>query len=113
MTDGEYNRTCRWALEQERLDGRCSGANETFAPNRYGEENRKCCWYEPIPQLAEEEEEMGEGEENLYDFDNSYWIIQNSFGTRWGEQGFIRLKTDKVFTFKKAETGVGVSQMNR
>ena len=36
--------------------------------------------------------------------DNSYWIIQNSYSEWWGDQGFIKLK---------AETGAGVSQMNK
>jgi len=73
----EYNRTCRWATDEEREAGCCLNETETMAPNRKGSENRKCCSYEPIPAIH-----VASGEE--FDMSKSYWIAQNSFSEYWG-----------------------------
>lgn len=69
--DMEYNRTCRWATDEERNNGFCWFEGYTLAPNRKGEENRKCCSYEPMKPIP--------GGEGGFDMSKSYWIVQNSF----------------------------------
>lgn len=75
----EYNRTCRWATDEERTAGRCINASETMAPNRIGEEDRKCCTYEPIQPLT-----IATGDGEAFDLSKSYWIVQNSLSKYWG-----------------------------
>ena len=70
-----------------------------MAPGKDGEENRKCCSYEVIPKL-----DGSSSEEGYYDLSKSYWIVQNSFGRHWGDNGFIYIA---------AETGNGVNLLNR
>ena len=67
----EYNRTCRWATDEERAVGSCQIHGETFAPSRIGEEDRKCCSYAPMQPIT------ADGE--TFDMSKSYWIVQNSF----------------------------------
>ena len=49
----EYNRTCRWATDHERMEGSCFNRHETMAPSMTGEEDRKCCFYEPMASITE------------------------------------------------------------
>ena len=93
--DLEYNRTCRWATNEERSNGNCIGANMIMAPSRMGEENRKCCSYEPMKPIP-----SGEGG---FDMSKSYWIVQNSFSEWWGQKGLV---------YVAAEEGEGVSKLN-
>lgn len=90
----EYNRTCRWATDEERYAGSCQNEGETMAPNRIGEEDRKCCSYRPMQPIP------GEGD---FDMSKSYWIVQNSFSEWWGNKGMV---------YVAAEEGEGVSKFN-
>ena len=90
----EYNRTCRWATNEEREYGHCESADEIMAPNRFGEEDRKCCTYEPMKPIL-----SGGG----FDMSKSYWIVQNSFSPWWGQGGLV---------YVAAEEGEGVSKLN-
>ena len=91
----EYNRTCRWATDEERSNGFCWQKGYTFAPNRKGEENRKCCSYEPMKPIP--------GGDGGFNMSKSYWIVQNSFSEWWGQQGLV---------YVAAEEGEGVSRLN-
>jgi len=79
---------CRRATRRERRRRECDGEDEELRPNRRGRPNRLCC-------IREEEEESEE--------DLDYWIIQNSWNTDWGFNGFIHMAV---------EDGRGVSAMN-
>ena len=67
----------------------------TMAPNRIGEENRKCCSYEPMQAIP--------GGGDGFDMSKSYWIVQNSISEWWGEKGLV---------YVAAEEGEGVSRLN-
>ena len=67
----------------------------TMAPNRIGEENRKCCSYEPMQAIP--------GGGDGFDMSKSYWIVQNSFSPYWGQEGLV---------YVAAEEGEGVSKLN-
>ena len=92
----EYNRTCRWATEEERNAGSCQNDSETMAPNRIGEEDRKCCSYEPMLPITDSSGQA-------FDLNKSYWIAQNSFSEWWGDKGLVYIA---------AEEGPGVSLWN-
>lgn len=47
----------------------------------------------------EAKEDEDEDEETLL-----YWIIENSWGTKWGEKGFMRLKSNT--TSKRGACGI-------
>lgn len=92
----EYKRVCRRASRAERRARECDGEDETLEPNRRGK-LRRCCHYVPVefePFQVQNDEESSQ----------AYWIVQNSWGTRWGDNGFVKLAV---------EEGVGVSGMNQ
>lgn len=93
----EYERVCRRASRAERRARECNGEDETLEPNRRGK-LRRCCHYVPVEfdpfQSVQNDEESSQ----------AYWIVQNSWGTRWGDNGFIKIAV---------EEGVGVSGMNQ
>ena len=92
----DYNRTCRWATDAERFADRCFNDSETMAPSESGEEDRKCCSYEPMVPITDVY-----GQE--FDMSKSYWIAQNSFSKWWGDHGLVYIA---------AEEGPGVSLWN-
>lgn len=67
-----------------------------MAPSSIGEEDRKCCYYEPMVPI-----EDAFGQE--FDMSKSYWIAQNSLGKDWGDEGLVYIA---------AEEGLGVSLWN-
>ena len=95
----EYNKTCRWATEAETLTGDCLSdqIKETIEPNRFGEENRKCCSYEAMEPM--------EFNNSDRDWENSYWIVQNSFSGWWGDNGFMHKEASRT----SSSTGAGAS----
>jgi len=87
----QYERTCRKGNWRERKALQCEGyPEEKLEPNNQGTPNRHCCTYTPI--------------DNGDITNQSYWIIQNSWGTNWGQDGFIHLAV---------ESGAGISGMNQ
>ena len=71
--------SCRPASWKERQAKQCSKDNETLMPNKKGN-LRRCCIAKP-----------------------DIWIVQNSWGNKWGKRGFIHMAI---------EQGDGVSGMN-
>ena len=92
----EYNRTCRWASEEERSAEQCWSRWPimNMEPDRMGNANRKCCSYEAMDPIEGGQE---------FDMSKSYWIVQNSFSPWWGQQGLV---------YVAAEEGQGVSKLN-
>lgn len=87
----QYEQTCRWSNWRERRAGQCEGyPEEELGPNKRGTADMTCCSYVPV--------------DNGDITHQSYWIIQNSWGTGWGQDGFIHLAV---------ETGAGISGMNQ
>ena len=80
------------ASRDEKRAKQCEGEGESLEPNRNGIANMMCCTYWDSDAVIEEE-----------DADKSYWIVQNSWGSIWGMDGFIRIAV---------EEGSGVSNIN-
>lgn len=78
---------CRNAKKSERNAGECAGTPEEFlAPNKKGNKpNRRCC-------------------KNVLVEAKDYWLVQNSWGKDWGDNGFIKLAV---------EGNRGISGMNQ
>ena len=72
--------SCRPANTAERAVKYCSDPKETLMPNKKGN-LRRCCIAKP-----------------------DIWIVQNSWGTKWGKRGFVQMAI---------EHGDGVSGMNK
>lgn len=84
---GRYR--CRKASRTEKKSKTCENEGEKSV--RRG---TKCCW----------REDAVEGTTTTTTADQDYWLIQNSWGTDWGQDGLIKLAV---------EGGYGVSGMNQ
>lgn len=47
-----------------------------------------CCWYEETIEYIDNCDSLSV--KTLGSGHQAYWTVQNSWGTSWGEQGFIR-----------------------
>ena len=76
--------SCRRASKREFRSKKCEGQDSDIRLEKI-EQKSMCCTY------SQEE-------------DVAYWLLQNSWGTRWGLEGFIKIEM---------ESGIGVSGVNQ